>query len=252
MPSNEFYKRSGGIFDEWGICRTRAGGEDGFFQQVSESQFRPVIVSESLGDNIDLAYRLGEALEDKYPDLNQRAEMAFSLVKNRVRYTPDIDQFGVKEFAQNADELAKVIRDKGIASGDCEDSSIFLAVVLKGAGLRSAIVLMPGHAATLVYLPDYKKGNQVFELDGEEGWIWAEATAPNNPLGWMPERFVGERLLAYEISAEKITTASGQAGLAVAAPQGGGGGFPLQISPFMVVVGVMFLLSLFRRRRTVR
>jgi len=74
----------------------------------------------------------------------------------------------------------------------------------KGAGFRSAIVLALGHAATLVYLPEYNKANRILSVDGESGWVWAEATGRNNPLGWMPERFIGAELMAYEVEDETI------------------------------------------------
>jgi hypothetical protein len=199
----EFYELDGHIFDQWNVCRTTAYGEHGFFQ-ITETAFRPVIAFESLGNYTGVAYELGSELQTTYPDRIQRAEQVFYIARDRVRYTSDSDQFGYSEFAINADELADTIETKGIALGDCEDHAILLAVMYKGAGFRSAIVLAPGHAAALVYLPDYKNANAVLSFKGEVGWIWAEATGRNNPLGWMPERYFGARLAAYEVSAEPI------------------------------------------------
>ena len=48
-PSTDFHEISDEIFDDWEICRTRADGEDGFYQ-VSRTSFRPVIAFESLGE----------------------------------------------------------------------------------------------------------------------------------------------------------------------------------------------------------
>jgi hypothetical protein len=199
----EFYELDGHIFDKWNVCRTTAYGEHGFFQ-ITETAFRPVIAFESLGNYTGVAYELGRELQSEYPDRIQRAEEVFYTVRDRVRYTSDAAQFGYSEFAVNADELADVIETKGIARGDCEDHAILLAVMYKGAGFRSAIVLAPGHAAALVYLPDYNKANVVLSFQGEDGWIWAEATGGSNPLGWMPERYIGAELAAYEVSAEPI------------------------------------------------
>ncbi|GAH45380.1 unnamed protein product, partial [marine sediment metagenome] len=75
---------------------------------------------------------------DKYPGRFQRAEAVFRFVRDRVKYTPDIDQFDYEEFAQNADELASSIDQNGVGYGDCEDSAVLLAVMYKGAGFRSA------------------------------------------------------------------------------------------------------------------
>jgi len=247
VSSTNFYKESGEIFDDWNVCRTDAAGEDGFFQ-VSETKFCPIIVGESLGENTDKAYQIGQKFARDYPDTQQRAEKIFIFTRGKVKYIPDEDQFGFPEFAQNADELATTIEDESSAYGDCEDYAILLAVMYKGAGLRSAIVLAPNHAATLVYLPGYKKANRTLSLDGESGWVWAEATGGNNPLGWMPERFMGETLKVYEVKNEAIAEVKPPDKPHTTVTKSGGS-TGIHISPFFGVIGMMWLLSLFRRRR---
>jgi hypothetical protein len=247
IPSAKFYQAGGEIFDDWDICRTDAAGGDGFFE-ISATGFYPVIVGESLGQNADQAYRIGQQLAAEYPDMNQRAEEVFALARDKVRYTSDESQFGFAEFAQNADELAATIEDKGVAHGDCEDYAILLAVMYKGAGFRSAVVLAPEHAAALVYLPEYREANRTLSVDGETGWIWAEATGGNNPLGWMPEEFLGTELEVYEVEDEAITKGEPpDKPSAVITPDGGSSG--ISISPFFIVIALLFLISLFRRRR---
>ena len=90
FPSEGFQERGGDIFDDWEICRTRSFGEDGFYQ-LTETTFRPVIAFESLGENTAIAYSLGQQIADEYPDLEPRAEEVFHFVRDRVRYTPDVD-----------------------------------------------------------------------------------------------------------------------------------------------------------------
>lgn len=247
-PSEGFREVNGDEFDDWGISRTRAFGEDGFYQ-VLETTFRPVIVFESLGEGADLAYRLGEQTIDKYPDRLQRAEEIFRFVRDRVQYISDIDQFDYDEFAQNADELAAVIDENGIGYGDCEDSAVLLAVMYKGAGYRSAIAIGPGHTAALVYLPGYNKAGTVFELEGEPGWVWAEATGRNNPLGWAPKELIDVELAAYEISAEPIVPLGPVAAPSTAIAKTGKGGGSFMLIPFGGVFFLLWLIPLFRRRR---
>lgn len=248
-PSTNFYQEDRGVVDDWGVCRTRAQGEDGFFQ-LTEEGFRPVITFESLGQYAETAYSLGEEFVERYPDRHQRAEQIFYFVRDRVRYVPDSEQFGFSEFAQNADELANTIQERGFASGDCEDSAVLLAVMYKGAGYRSAIVLSldPGHAAAIVYLPGYQKANMVLSLNGESGWIWAEATGKNNPLGWFPEQLVRAHPVAYEITAEPISIGEPPSEAEPAVTKGGVNTL-LMASPFFIVISLMLFLSLFRRRR---
>ncbi len=247
-PSAGFREANGDVFDDWGIARTRAFGEDGFYQ-ITETTFRPVIVFESLGKGAALAYSLGEQFAHQYPDRRQGAEAIFSFVRDRVQYTPDIDQFANEEFAQNADEMAAVIDQNGIGYGDCEDSVVLLAVMYKGAGYRSAIVVGPGHTATLVYLPDYDQATAVFELEGEPGWVWAEATGGNNPLGWVPKEFIDVELAAYEVEAEPVARLKPPAAPSTVIAQTGGGGSSL-LFPFLGIMGLLWLLPLLRRRRS--
>ncbi len=246
-PSEGFREVNGDIFDDWGISRTRAAGKDGFYQ-ISRTGFRPVITFESLGEEANLAYSLGKQMADKYPDQLQRAEKIFYFVRDRVNYTADIDQFKHDEFAQNADELATTIQQNGVAHGDCEDSAVLLAVMYKGAGYRSAIMVAPGHTAALVYLPEYKKAS-FFELDGESGWVWAEATGKNNPLGWVPKDLINVEVAAYEISEEAIAPAKTTAAPLTAITKAGGGTSSLPF-PFISIIGLLWFMSLFRRKRT--
>jgi len=256
FSSAGFYPRGGDSYDDWEICRTRAFGEDGFYQ-ITEIGFRPVIAFQSLGEEADLAYSLGEQIAAKYPDPVQRAEAVFHFVRDRVEYTPDIDLNESEEFAQNADELAIAIVEDGIGYGDCEDMVVLLAVVYKAAGFRSAIVLVPEHTAVLVYLPDYNKATAFFELEGESGWVWAEATGRNNPLGWVPERYLGTEIAAYEISAEipayEIPAEAVAPLIPPPAPAiavtGTGEGVTYRPYLFFIVIGLLWGTSLFRRRR---
>ena len=118
----------------------------------------------------------------------------------------------------------------------------------KGAGYRSAIMVGPGHTAALVYLPDYKKATAVFKLEGEPGWVWAEATGKNNPLGWVPKEFLGAELAAYEISEELVGPLKPPTA-PPAAVTTTGGGTSFQPFPFIGMIGLLWFMSLFRRRR---
>jgi hypothetical protein len=254
--SEGFYERDGDTFDDWEICRTRAFGEDGFYQ-ITDTGFRPAIAFQSLGDQANAAYSLGEQIANEYPDPLQRAEAVFHFVRDGVEYTPDIDQTGNEEFAQNADELATAIVEDGIGYADCEDMAVLLAVMYRAAGFRSAIVLVPEHTSVLVYLPEYEKATAVFELEGEPGWVWVEATGKNNPLGWVPKQYLNDKIAAYEISAEIPAyeiPAETAAPLTppptpATAVTGIGKGTTYRPYLFFIVIGLLWCTSLFRRRR---
>jgi predicted transglutaminase-like cysteine proteinase len=257
-PSENFTEKNGDVFDDWEICRTRAFGSDGFYQ-ISSNTFRPVIAFESLGENAAVAYSLGEQFAQDYSDPIRRAEAIFSFVRDRVRYTTDIDQFGHDEYAQNADEMAAIIEEGRAGYGDCEDSAVLLAVMFKGAGYRSAIVIGEEHTASLVYLPNYTQAPVLFEINGEPGWVWAEATGRNNPLGWTSKEFIDVRLAAYEVTSEAVATTGPPPQSEVAVSEGssgdGGGdgsGFFIPIPFIGVIFFLWFISSLFGRRRRAR
>ena len=254
FPSQGFHNIGSNIFDDWEICRTTASGEDGYYQ-ITETGFRPVIAFESLGEEADVAYSLGQQIANEYPDPLQRAEAVFSFVRDRVRYTSDIDEFGSEEFAQNADELATTIVEDGSGKGDCEDMAVLLAVMYKAAGFRSAIMLLPEHTAVLVYLPEYNEATAFFELNGETGWIWAEATGKNNPLGWAPDEYLDMEIPAYEILAEIPAYEIPAGAVAPLTPPpaseiafaGTGEGAASPPYLFLIMIGLLFCLSLLRR-----
>jgi len=246
-PSQGFFERGDDVYDSFGISRNRSMGEDGFMQ-LSEDRFDPIIARESLGENIDVAWELGLSFIEEYPEPHQRARQIFYFVRNRVFYTSDIDEFGHEEFAQNADELAAAILENGTAPGDCEDDAILLAVLYKAAGFRSAIVLAPSHAAALVHLPDYNKAARTFTLEGEEGWVWAEATGRTNALGWFAPSLVGEPMAARELSEEAIHKKELTYRLTPIRQASSRAGFSFGgISPFFSVVFMLWLFSLMRR-----
>ncbi|HXZ30297.1 MAG TPA: hypothetical protein VEG43_03955, partial [Dehalococcoidia bacterium] len=172
-------------------------------------------------------------------------------------YTSDADTFGYDDFAQNADELATTIAKDGSGKGDCEDMTVLLAVMYKAAGFRSAIMLLPEHTAVLVYLPDYNQATAFFELNGESGWIWAEATGRNNPLGWAPNDYLDMKIPTYEIGAETpvYEIPVGAAAFLTPPPaseiafSGTGQGSASPSYIFFIVLGLLFCLSLFRRAR---
>jgi len=241
--AENFYKIKGEIYDSWQICRTRAEGVDGYFQ-ISEKGFRPIIIYEGFASDTNIAYKLGQEFHQRYPDFYQRAEQIYLFARNRIRYTQDVDQFGYREFAQNADETAAEI-EKGRAKGDCEDYAIFLATMYKAAGYRTAIVLIPGHAAALLYLPGYQKANIDLKFNGEKGWIWVEATGRNNPLGWYPQKALQDETFAYEIKEIEELSPQVESEGEIAQVKGKSG--VLSISPFFSILFFMWIIPVISR-----
>ena len=196
----QFTYSSGEWYDSWGITRTDAYGDNGYL---------PLILSESIGENRDLAFRMGENFENTYIDRQNMAAMILNYVQTWVQYGYDIDnvflnQVAQDEWAWNADELAHAFNETtGIAAvGDCEDMAFLCATLYMGAGMDIAIVDAPGHVALLIWLPEYPNANKYWDLSNDDkgsGWIWVEATGPTNPLGWTPSEYTDGYWTAWTI-----------------------------------------------------
>jgi hypothetical protein len=198
-----FTYESGEWYDSWGITRTNAYGDSGYL---------PILLSETTGENSDLALRTGERLRNNFNDNQTLASSILTYVQTWVEYGYDVDNVymnkrGQDEWAWNADELAYAINETmGIGTvGDCEDMSFLCATLYMGAGIDIAIVDAPGHVALLIWLPEYPNANKYWDLsdDGRDaGWIWIEATGPTNPIGWTPSDFTDGEWTAWTIQGD--------------------------------------------------
>ncbi|MHC1627223.1 MAG: transglutaminase-like domain-containing protein [Candidatus Nezhaarchaeales archaeon] len=199
VPSQDFIERDYEVYDDWGVCRTNAYGDVGYMKITPEDNpttMYPIILEEGLGENAELAWQKGLEFKAQYEDIEERAEAILRYVQENIVYTYDEENSqlpvqGYAEFARNADEMMHSIIEEGVAYGDCEDHAILLATMYMAADIRCAIVVMSnpfegGHATVLVYLPGYNPGYPVhfFTLNGEWGWVMAEATG-DSPLGYV-------------------------------------------------------------------
>ena len=189
-------------YDNWGIYRTYYGGSNGYL---------PNLASETLGENTELAYSIGEQFQDNYPSKTSRAVAILKYVQEWTEYGYDSDNVfrdGVAqdEWAWNADEMAHAFNEAtgAIAIGDCEDMAFLCGTIYVGAGIDAAIIDAPEHVALLIWLPEFSNADIYWDLpndDRDAGWIWVEATGESNPLGWTPPDFEDGGWTAYPIGA---------------------------------------------------
>ena len=200
FPANSFTLQDGDWYDNWGIDRNYYGGSHGYL---------PSLASETLGENKELAYSIGEWFQSNYPSKTERAVAVLKYVQKWTEYGYDSDNVvrdGVPqdEWAWNADEMAHAFNETtgAIAIGDCEDMAFLCGTIYVGAGFDAAIVDATDHVALLIWLPEFSNANSYWDIpndDRDSGWIWVEATGSSNPLGWTPPDFEDGGWTAYPI-----------------------------------------------------
>jgi len=199
-PASSFHLQDGDWYDNFGIDRNYYGGPDGYL---------PSLASETLNENRELAFSIGESFLVDYPNSNERAVAILKYVQQWTEYGYDSDNVvrdGVaqEEWAWNADEMAHNFNATiGVtAIGDCEDMAFLCGTIYVGAGLEAAIVDATDHVALLIWLPDFSNADNYWDLPNDNrgaGWIWVEATGSSNPLGWTPPDFEDGGWTAYSI-----------------------------------------------------
>ncbi len=187
-------------YDNYGIDRTYYGGPNGYL---------PNLASETLGDNKELAYSIGQSFLANYPSQTDRAVAILKYVQRWTEYGYDSDNvveggIAQEEWAWNADEMAHNFSETtgAVAIGDCEDMAFLCGTIYVGAGFDAAVIDATDHAALLIWLPDFSNANAYWDLqDGRgAGWIWVEATGSSNPLGWTPPDYQDGGWTAYPIN----------------------------------------------------
>ena len=187
IPSSDFDETNGYWFDDWGINRNYYAGRNGYL---------PDMAYETLDENKELAFSIGESFKERYASETERAVAILKYVQKWTDYGYDEenvfrDGVAQDEWAWNADEMAHAYNeDTGVkAIGDCEDLAFFCATIYKGADFDAAIVDAPGHVALLIWLPEFSNADNYWNIPDDNrgaGWIWVEATGNTNPLGWTP------------------------------------------------------------------
>jgi len=200
VPASSFTLKKGDWFDNFEIDRNYYGGPNGYL---------PNLAIETLNENKELAYSIGESFLSNYPGKTERAVAILRYVQTWTEYGYDSDNVvreGVsqEEWAWNADEMAHAFNETtGVkAIGDCEDLAFLCGTVYVGAGFDAAVVDATDHVGLLIWLPEFSNADYYWDLpnDGRDaGWIWVEATGSSNPLGWTPPDYETGDWTAYPI-----------------------------------------------------
>ena len=185
-----------------------------------------------------------------YEDTTQRAEAIFAFARDRVRTTSRTVRSSVSESSPRTQMNCWLSWTRMVLRMETARITRCCSARCTRARLSLCVVLTPDHAAALVYLPDYSSGKPIpHRRRGIRLGLGGGNRGEQSP-GLDARDYMGTRLLARELRRHGVSTgsATGQGGNAV--PRHTSGDFALPISPFFLVLLVLWLVSNVGRRRS--
>lgn len=138
----------------------------------------------------DCLREIGDSLS--YSDAEVARE-AVNFVQSVIEYRYDIESTGEEDYPKYPIET---IYER---QGDCEDSSILLAAILKEMGYEVVLLHLPQHVAVAVKTTDDYNAGSYYELNGHR-YLFIECTAKGWNIGDIPENYREESAEFYFVS----------------------------------------------------
>lgn len=113
-------------------------------------------------------------------------------VQDTIEYQYDLDTTGVEEYPRYPIETLYE------QQGDCEDTSILMAALLKELGYEVGFLHLPGHLAVVLRTAGDYSGGDYYEIDGRR-YLYIESTGSGWNIGDIPENVMGEEAIFYAI-----------------------------------------------------
>lgn len=126
-----------------------------------------------------------------YSDSDLVRECA-NFVQETIEYQYDIDSTGVEEYPRYPIETLYE------RQGDCEDTSILMAALLKELGYEVGFLHIPGHVAVAIRTTDDYNAGMYYEINGHR-YLYIESTATGWNIGDIPEEFQDVPATYYRI-----------------------------------------------------
>ena len=127
-----------------------------------------------------------------YDDSAVAREMA-QFVQNCIEYEYDSDSAGQDEYPRYPIETLYERR------GDCEDTSILMAALLKEWGYEVGFFVLPGHIAVALRTSDSYNDGPYYELNGHR-YLYIESTGSGWNIGEIPDDVRGSSVKLYLVS----------------------------------------------------
>lgn len=126
-----------------------------------------------------------------YSDAAVVREVA-KFVQDVIEYQYDSDTIGDDEYPRYPIETLYE------RQGDCEDTSILMAALLKELGYEVGFLHLPGHLAVALRTADNYSGGAYYEINGHR-YLYIESTGSGWNIGDIPEDVQGQQATFYDI-----------------------------------------------------
>jgi hypothetical protein len=145
--------------------------------------------------NNDFVAKLSDSLNNLYDKMNytdyEKVVETINFVQN-ITYTADNVATGINEWPKYPYET---IYEE---CGDCEDTSILTAALIKAQGYGVVLIDFPGHCAIGVKCSDEFDG--AYYMHKGNKYYYLETTSPNWLLGEIPDSFKGKPATIIDIT----------------------------------------------------
>lgn len=115
-----------------------------------------------------------------------------NFVQEVVTYQYDVDTTGEEEYPRYPIETLYE------RQGDCEDTSILMAALLKAYGYEVGFIHLPGHLAVALRTSDDYSDGPYVQMDGHR-YLYIESTSTGWNIGDIPDEVIGEPAYVYLI-----------------------------------------------------
>lgn len=163
---------------------TRYRGVENLYRYVNDTNNQEVI-----REVVDQLRQIAEMLQ--YDDAAVAREMA-GFVQGCITYRTDLESTGEEEYYRYPLETLYE------GQGDCEDTSILMAALLKEWGYEVAFIHLPGHIAVGIRTADDYQDGSYYEMDGHR-YMYIESTASGWKIGDIPEEYRSMKAIIYKI-----------------------------------------------------
>lgn len=162
----------------------RYHGIDNYYNYINDANNK-AIISEIVSVIRDIADDLS------YSDAAVAREVA-KFVQDVIEYQYDSDTTGEDEYPRYPIETLYE------GQGDCEDTSILMAALLKELGYEVGFLHIPGHVAVALRTADNYDGGAYYEINGHR-YLFIESTGSGWNIGDIPEEFQSAQATFYSI-----------------------------------------------------